>query len=278
MPPKQFTPLDPSLESQRRRRLIQAVVECVSEEGFEGTTMRKIAERAGVSTGMLTYYFRSKKELVNAAMVSVFHNSESQIDEKAGSSFGPRRLKILLEQWFTSRDPELPSGSFMLRVRAAALAAPEVSEQLHASMVASRSKLERSIRAGIESSHYRSDLDPALAADLIYGLMNGWAIELAIHPEIEAEHGLKVTRLALQLLRKDGGRGGTQGRQSSQQDSEQRPNEETSTLDQIETALLSDERLTPGSARELNEVIRKMYTLVADRPILAPEPEPSRDS
>ena len=240
--------------------------------------MRKIAERAGVSTGMLTYYFRSKKELVNAAMVSVFHNSESQIDEKAGSSFGPRRLKILLEQWFTSRDPELPSGSFMLRVRAAALAAPEVSEQLHASMVASRSKLERSIRAGIESSHYRSDLDPALAADLIYGLMNGWAIELAIHPEIEAEHGLKVTRLALQLLRKDGGRGGTQGRQSSQQDSEQRPNEETSTLDQIETALLSDERLTPGSARELNEVIRKMYTLVADRPILAPEPEPRRDS
>ena len=44
---------DGHLEEQRRRQLVQAVVECISEEGFEATTTRNIADCAGVSIGML---------------------------------------------------------------------------------------------------------------------------------------------------------------------------------------------------------------------------------
>ncbi len=52
--------VEPSFEDQRRRQLVSAVVVCMSEEGFEQTTMRNIAERAGVSIGMLNYYLQEQ--------------------------------------------------------------------------------------------------------------------------------------------------------------------------------------------------------------------------
>jgi AcrR family transcriptional regulator len=237
---------------------MRAVVQCVSEEGFERTTMRKIAERAGVSTGMLSYYFRNKRELVNAAMLETFGNSASRIDETTSSTFGPRRLETLLKQWFLSTEPELPSRDFLLRVRAAALSEPEIREQLGASRAASRSKLERSIRAGIESAHYRSDLDAALAADLVYGLMIGWRTIL----DVEPEHGLRVARLALRLFREQS-RYGRPVKEQRQQTSESH-SEEDSTLDRVEAALLDDDHLSQKSARELLEVFQRMYRLVAE--------------
>ena len=44
------------IEQRRRVQILRAAAEVVAEEGFEGATMRKIAERAGVSAGMLNYF------------------------------------------------------------------------------------------------------------------------------------------------------------------------------------------------------------------------------
>jgi len=257
--------LEPSLESQRRRQLIRAVVECVSEEGFEQASMRKIAKRAGVSTGMLTYYFRNKKDLVNAAMVDTFVNSASRIDEKTGSTFGPGRLEVLLQQWFTSRDAELPSRSFMLRVRAAALTEPELWDQLKESAANSRTKLERSIRGGIERGEYLNDLDPGLAADLIYGLMIGWTTIMPVQDGDHPDRGLQVARLSLDLLRSQR-RQHPIDRVGTQESTSQGLYGSESTLGTIEHALLSDARLTRGRARELSDAFRALYLLVADPP------------
>jgi AcrR family transcriptional regulator len=264
MPRKRPGLLEPSLESQRRRQLIQAVVACVSEEGFEKTSMRKIAERAGVSTGMLTYYFRDKRDLVNAAMVNTFENSANRIDEKTDSTFGPRRLDVLLEQWFTSRDPGLPSRSFILRVRAAALTEPELSDQLEASAANSRKKLERSIRAGIEHSEYPADLDPALAADLIYGLMIGWTTIVPVPDEVNPDRGLEVARLALALLQNEAGP--RQAGEGARKPQLLAGVEGESTLVQIERALASDQLLPHDRAMELQEVFKALYVLVAGSP------------
>src|SRR5947208_10981516 len=87
---------EPSLETQRRRQVMQAVVDCVAEEGFSRTTMRKVAEKAGVSTGMLVYYFGSKKEMVNAALAYASRSFVEKLDEETDASFGSRRLLLLL--------------------------------------------------------------------------------------------------------------------------------------------------------------------------------------
>jgi AcrR family transcriptional regulator len=58
---------DPALTpraQQTRGAIIEAALELFRSRGYEATTMRAIAERAGVSTGNAYYYFDSKEELI----------------------------------------------------------------------------------------------------------------------------------------------------------------------------------------------------------------------
>ena len=57
-------------ELERRRQIWKAVITCVSEDGIAGATIRKVAECAGVSTGMVTYYYPNKKELITATFAA----------------------------------------------------------------------------------------------------------------------------------------------------------------------------------------------------------------
>ena len=49
---------------QTRGAIIEAALELFRSRGYEATTIRAIAERAGVSTGNAYYYFGSKEELI----------------------------------------------------------------------------------------------------------------------------------------------------------------------------------------------------------------------
>lgn len=52
----------------RRARLIETVIELVSEVGSEAVQMREVAERSGVALGTVYRYFRSKDHLLAAAL------------------------------------------------------------------------------------------------------------------------------------------------------------------------------------------------------------------
>ncbi|HEX2717680.1 MAG TPA: TetR family transcriptional regulator [Gemmatimonadaceae bacterium] len=51
---------------QTRTKILEAALALFMERGFEATTMRAVAEEAGVSLGNAYYYFESKEELVQA--------------------------------------------------------------------------------------------------------------------------------------------------------------------------------------------------------------------
>lgn len=54
--------------AQTREALLNATVGMLVEAGFAGVTTRAVADRAGVSIGALQHHFRSKSELVAAAI------------------------------------------------------------------------------------------------------------------------------------------------------------------------------------------------------------------
>jgi AcrR family transcriptional regulator len=51
-----------------RARLLDATVECLVTYGYAGTTTPRVAERAGVTRGAQIHHFRSKEDLVVAAI------------------------------------------------------------------------------------------------------------------------------------------------------------------------------------------------------------------
>lgn len=54
-------------EDKRREALILATLDLVSEGGARNATVRAIAQRAGVTAGLIRHYFQTKEQLVAAA-------------------------------------------------------------------------------------------------------------------------------------------------------------------------------------------------------------------
>jgi AcrR family transcriptional regulator len=66
----QALPREPQQDRSRatRRRLLEAAVDCLASVGWAGTTVAVVAERAGVSRGAAQHHFRTREELVTAAV------------------------------------------------------------------------------------------------------------------------------------------------------------------------------------------------------------------
>ncbi|TYB41709.1 TetR/AcrR family transcriptional regulator [Actinomadura chibensis] len=66
----QALPREPQQDRSRatRRRLLEAAIDCLASVGWAGTTVTVVAERAGVSRGAAQHHFRTREELVTAAV------------------------------------------------------------------------------------------------------------------------------------------------------------------------------------------------------------------
>ncbi|MGZ3639196.1 MAG: TetR/AcrR family transcriptional regulator, partial [Ktedonobacterales bacterium] len=51
----------------RREQILEAALDVFAEEGLNGATTKEIAARAGVTHGLIYFYFPSKDDLFNAA-------------------------------------------------------------------------------------------------------------------------------------------------------------------------------------------------------------------
>ncbi|MGO2660727.1 TetR family transcriptional regulator [Mycetocola reblochoni] len=63
---------------QTRERVQRAAFESLRQNGFDGTTMRGIADAAGIAPGGIYYYFRSKDDIVSALYVHVSERYRDQ--------------------------------------------------------------------------------------------------------------------------------------------------------------------------------------------------------
>jgi AcrR family transcriptional regulator len=50
----------------KRTTILQAALELIAEHGFHGAPMSLVAQRAGVSAGIIYHYFASKEDLIHA--------------------------------------------------------------------------------------------------------------------------------------------------------------------------------------------------------------------
>ncbi len=60
------------MKEKIREEIIAATIECIEEEGVHNVTVRKIAQKAGVNSAAVNYYFGSKENLIKATLEATF--------------------------------------------------------------------------------------------------------------------------------------------------------------------------------------------------------------
>lgn len=77
-------------EERRREALIAAALELLAEGGAQAATVRAIADRAGVTAGLIRHYFQTKEDLTRAAYQSVMDRmTAANLDVLAGAPPDP---------------------------------------------------------------------------------------------------------------------------------------------------------------------------------------------
>ena len=240
--------LEMTVASQRRRQIMQAVMDCISDDGLERTTMRTVARRAGVSTGTLAYYFKSKKELVDAALLDASRKYMDRFNvEKGGRA--PGSLIGLVDAFLSTDNTD---AGFVLQMIEVGLHNSELRGTHQEMIEAGRAMIEKSLANGARAGVYRHDIDPKLAAALLHGVLIWWGSELLWNATSE-ELAREASRLALRLLEPP----------EASDSNGDRTGDDASTPDAIRKLLLRDPKLHPDDAESLARGFESLYQVAA---------------
>ncbi|WP_261987210.1 TetR/AcrR family transcriptional regulator [Actinomadura sp. HBU206391] len=88
----------------KRERLTDAAVQMLHEQGVEKTTLADIARAAGIPVGNVYYYFKTKDDLVEAAIGAHAQRLRAMIASLDELPTPQDRLKTLIGGWVGQRD------------------------------------------------------------------------------------------------------------------------------------------------------------------------------
>jgi AcrR family transcriptional regulator len=160
-------------ERARREQIVAAAIEVLARDGHAATTFTRIARHAGLSsTGMISYHFADKQELLAEVLATTARVAGEHMRPRIEAGPGHRaRLRARIES-----NVELltvaPSHLRALReVLAATAEADRDAEGDPAGLVARVSTLEDGLRAGQRDGAFGA-FDPAVMALAVTGAID----------------------------------------------------------------------------------------------------------
>lgn len=91
-------PRRPDQEEERRRQLIRAAVDEIAERGFQRATVAGIARRAGVSVGLVAFYFGDKDGLLEATLRSLAGDLGKAVGARTlGTNDARQRIQAIID-------------------------------------------------------------------------------------------------------------------------------------------------------------------------------------
>ncbi len=96
---------DPVLIVKRHEQICDAAIGLFSRRGFHQTSVREIAEAAGLSIGTLYSYIKTKEDVLSLVYQRIFRRFQERVDEATEGIEDPvARLRAALEATLTVND------------------------------------------------------------------------------------------------------------------------------------------------------------------------------
>ncbi len=164
----------------KRAGLLKAAISVIAQEGFAGASLRKVAQRAGCTTGAVTYYFANKEAMVIAVAESLF----DQFDAQLGRGQDRIDVRAGFQRWldWTKADDPDPWLA-VLQLLAHARHEPAFAAVYQRRYAQYREKLAAILARGQGQGLIRGDIPADLLADQLSAMADGWMMLLPIEPE-----------------------------------------------------------------------------------------------
>jgi AcrR family transcriptional regulator len=148
--------------TSRREELLEIAARLFAERGFKNTTVRDIAEAAGILSGSLYHHFDSKESMVDELLDTFQTELWKEYDAITGSDLSPRaKLEAVVRASFDAIDHH-HSEVAIFQNDAAYLMTFERFAYLGERNVRFRELWTGLLEAGVRSGELRADLDVEL--------------------------------------------------------------------------------------------------------------------
>jgi AcrR family transcriptional regulator len=96
------------MNNDKREHIMEVAVELFATNGFEGTSIRQLAQRADVNIAMIHYYFGSKEKLFETMLehkASYMRNRIEAVISDRNRETGPNHRRLCCPFFVTARIP-----------------------------------------------------------------------------------------------------------------------------------------------------------------------------
>jgi AcrR family transcriptional regulator len=207
MPPMAASVATPKrLEGDKARRIIEAMRTSVATRGAAGSTFDHVAREAGVSRGLLHYYFGSKEQLL---VEVVRHDCEERIaamDARIERARDAEEIVAALVRGledFIEGEPGSPAVIYEL------LSASRHSDDIRAELAELyrrwRTDLAEALRVKQREGVVKLQGDPEAVASMLFALGDGFGIQVLSDPDWDRQPAFELgVGIARRLLGADG--------------------------------------------------------------------------
>jgi|SRR5580704_2450678 AcrR family transcriptional regulator len=162
----------------RRDQIVRATIRCLARDGYAGLTMKRVAVEAGVSQGILHYYFRDKRAILAAAAERVTADLDRRVAAEARGARDARgRLRALVRTCLETAVRRRDFWTVFIEFWGEALHDRRLAAVNRRAYARARRLLGAGLARGIASGEFRPvEIDEA--AVVVLALLDGVSLQL----------------------------------------------------------------------------------------------------
>jgi AcrR family transcriptional regulator len=191
------------LDGEKAQRIVAAMRESVGTRGASGSTFDVVAREAGVSRGLLHYYFGSKERLMVEVVRRDCDARIAALEEalaKAGTIDEIVGVLIASLEAFVG-EGEAGTQAVLYEMLSASRHSEEIRAELAELYRRWRAHLADSLRQKEQEGVVTLDSDPESAASILFALGDGMGLQLSSDPSWDSAGSLELgARTARRLL------------------------------------------------------------------------------
>ena len=192
------------IETARRAQIIEQVIETIADLGYAQASLAQIAKRAGISKGVIIYYFASKEELLKQVVTEIFTAAAKSVTPQiAAQPTAKLRLQVYIRsavEYIGTHRTQMVALVEILTHYRGANAKPIFDQDRQETIVAD---LEALLRNGQEEGDFRP-FDLQVMAVTIRRAIDAVAYRYAANPNLDvAAYARELATLFDRATRKD---------------------------------------------------------------------------
>lgn len=161
------------VEAARRDQIVRAAIAAIAEEGYARASFVRIAQRASISPGLITYHFKTKERLIRRVLADI----DARLDKAMEGGEEPLEgFEDGLRRIITGHVDHCASNPEEMAARREIRSAATLPEALRSSIAegerAGRAELVGFLVEGQRHGEFRA-FDPEVFTDAMFAAMSG---------------------------------------------------------------------------------------------------------